>query len=94
MGVIPGGVDPAPLRSPKASDGRMVGYTELNDTADADLGQRPPPPPRLMRRGNKLLAAQGADLEDPAFSDHVVHRWRRRDGQALVPAAWIPPEAD
>lgn len=50
----------------------------------------------LRRLDGKLqvIVMEHADLEDPAFSDHVVHRWRRRDGQALVPAAWIPPEAD
>ncbi|MER7151398.1 DUF3732 domain-containing protein [Streptomyces lydicus] len=50
----------------------------------------------LRRLDGKLqvIVMEHADLEDPAFSDHVVHRWRRRDGQALVPAGWIPPEAD
>ncbi|MFE6866571.1 DUF3732 domain-containing protein, partial [Kitasatospora sp. NPDC057692] len=50
----------------------------------------------LRRLDGKLqvIVMEHADLEDPAFSDHVVHRWRRSDGQALVPAAWIPPEAD
>ncbi|WP_030704897.1 MULTISPECIES: DUF3732 domain-containing protein [unclassified Streptomyces] len=50
----------------------------------------------LRRLDGKLqvIVMEHADLEDPTFSDHVVHRWRRRDGQALVPAAWILPEAD
>lgn len=50
----------------------------------------------LRRLDGKLqvIVMEHADLEDPAFSDHVEHRWRRRDGQALVPAAWIPPDAD
>lgn len=50
----------------------------------------------LRRLDGKLqvIVMEHADLEDPAFSDHVVHRWRRRDGKALVPAAWIPSEAD
>ncbi|WP_250569625.1 DUF3732 domain-containing protein [Streptomyces sp. MT206] len=50
----------------------------------------------LRRLDGKLqvIVMEHADLEDPAFSDHVEHRWRRRDGQALVPAAWITSEAD
>ncbi|MFF3089989.1 DUF3732 domain-containing protein [Streptomyces nojiriensis] len=49
----------------------------------------------LRRLDGKLqvIVMEHADLEDPAFSDHVEHRWRRRDGQALVPAAWITSEA-
>ncbi|QIY73707.1 DUF3732 domain-containing protein [Streptomyces sp. RLB1-33] len=50
----------------------------------------------LRRLDGKLqvIVMEHADFEDPAFSEHVEHRWRRLDGQALVPAAWIPPEAD
>ncbi|GHF98206.1 DUF3732 domain-containing protein [Streptomyces hydrogenans] len=52
---------------------------------------------RTLRRLDgrlQVIVMEHADLEDPAFSDHVEHRWRRRDGQALVPAAWITSEAD
>ncbi|MFD3757983.1 DUF3732 domain-containing protein [Streptomyces sp. NPDC058622] len=52
---------------------------------------------RTLRRLNgklQVIVMEHADLEDPAFSDYVVHRWRRRDGQALVPAAWITSETD
>lgn len=50
----------------------------------------------LRRLDGKLqvIVMEHADLEDPAFSEHVEHRWRRGDGQALVPASWIPAEAD
>ncbi|MER5967816.1 DUF3732 domain-containing protein [Streptomyces sp. NPDC002057] len=49
----------------------------------------------LRRLGGKLqvIVMEHADLEDPAFSDYVEHRWRRRDGQALVPSTWLTPEA-
>ncbi|MFE4265416.1 DUF3732 domain-containing protein [Streptomyces sp. NPDC056883] len=40
----------------------------------------------------QVIVMEHADLEHPAFRDHVEHRWRRRDGQALVPAGWIDPE--
>jgi hypothetical protein len=39
----------------------------------------------------QLLIVDHADLDEPWFKDCVVERWR--DGQALVPQAWLANEA-
>ncbi|MCX4808700.1 DUF3732 domain-containing protein [Streptomyces sp. NBC_01214] len=42
---------------------------------------------RTLRRFDgklQVIVMEHADLEDPAFSDHVEHRWRRRDGLGSV----------
>lgn len=48
----------------------------------------------LRRLEGKLqvIVMEHADLDDPAFNHHVAFRWRRSDGQALVPSEWITPD--
>ncbi|MFD9607005.1 DUF3732 domain-containing protein [Streptomyces sp. NPDC059970] len=44
---------------------------------------------RLLGGAFQVIVMEHADLDDPAFSQHVVQRWRYGNDQALVPPAWI-----
>jgi hypothetical protein len=47
---------------------------------------------RLLGGDFQVIVMEHADLDDPAFSQHVVQRWRYGNDQALVPPAWIRHE--
>ncbi|MFJ7629807.1 DUF3732 domain-containing protein [Streptomyces sp. NPDC097595] len=42
----------------------------------------------------QIIVMEHADLDDPAFSDHVVQRWRYGNDSGLVPSSWMAPEND
>ncbi|MEW1614761.1 MULTISPECIES: DUF3732 domain-containing protein [unclassified Streptomyces] len=41
----------------------------------------------------QIIVMEHADLDDPAFSNHVVQRWRYGNDSALVPSSWMAPES-
>ncbi|WP_406467797.1 DUF3732 domain-containing protein [Streptomyces sp. NBC_01594] len=42
----------------------------------------------------QIIVMEHADLDDPAFSQHVVERWRYGNDSALVPSSWMNPADD
>ncbi|MEU1932494.1 DUF3732 domain-containing protein [Streptomyces sp. NPDC053741] len=40
----------------------------------------------------QVIVMEHADLDDPAFSQHVVERWRYGNNSGLVPSTWMEPE--
>lgn len=39
----------------------------------------------------QVIVMEHADLDDPAFSQHVVERWRYGNDSGLVPSTWMNP---
>ncbi|MFJ3213712.1 MULTISPECIES: DUF3732 domain-containing protein [Streptomyces] len=48
----------------------------------------------MRRRDGKMqvIVKEHADLDAPAFSQHVVERWRYGNDTGLVPLTWMEPE--
>ncbi|OKI92987.1 hypothetical protein AMK18_29660 [Streptomyces sp. CB01249] len=40
----------------------------------------------------QVIVVEHADLDGPAFSEHVVERWRYGNDTGLVPSTWMGPE--
>lgn len=49
---------------------------------------------RLQRLDStmQVIVMEHADLDDPAFSEHVVERWRSGNDTGLVPSTWMESE--